>query len=100
MPLLYALAVYAVSESEIEQIDLPESDKAIIKKVSLLTVQLPSLSMFLFQAQDHIGIIYRRFLKQLHGWKAATGFALSHIYYLSLLKDNVCIGMSQAEEHL
>ena len=44
MPLLYALAVYAVSESEIEQIDLPESDKAIIKKVSLHTVQLPSLS--------------------------------------------------------
>ena len=34
MPLLYALAVYAVSETDIEQIDLPETDKAIIKKVS------------------------------------------------------------------
>lgn len=75
MPLLYALAVYAVSETDIAQMDLPEADKVTIKK-----------------AQEHLGIIYRRFLKQLHGWKAATGYALSHIYYLSVLKENVNIG--------
>ena len=33
MPLLYALAVYAVSETDIAQMDLPEADKVTIKKV-------------------------------------------------------------------
>ena len=33
LPLLYALAVYAVSETDIAQMDLPEANKATIKKV-------------------------------------------------------------------
>jgi len=76
MPLLYALAVYGVSEAEIKEVDIPLPDKEIIKK-----------------AQDHLGIIYKRFLKQLHGWKAASGYALSHIYFLSLLRENVSRGL-------
>ena len=35
MPLLYALAVYAVSETDIAQMDLPEADKVTIKKVCI-----------------------------------------------------------------
>ena len=47
----------------------------------------------IFQAQDHLGIIYKRFLKQLHGWKAASGYVLSHMYFLSLLRENASRGM-------
>eukprot|EP00092_Neocalanus_flemingeri_P027686 GFUD01030051.1.p1 GENE.GFUD01030051.1~~GFUD01030051.1.p1 ORF type:complete len:877 (+),score=166.00 GFUD01030051.1:322-2952(+) len=81
MPLLYALAFYAVSENDIAEMDLPETDKTTIKK-----------------AQEHLGVIYRRFLKQQHGWKAATGYALSHIYYLSVLKENVSIGFGVSND--
>ena len=35
MPLLYALAVYAVSGEDIKEVDLPDTDKATIKKVSM-----------------------------------------------------------------
>jgi len=76
MPLLYALAVYGVSETEIKEVDIPVPDKEIIKR-----------------AQDHLGIIYKRFLKQLHGWKAASGYVLSHMYFLSLLRENASRGM-------
>jgi len=78
MPLLYALAVYAVSDEEIASMNVPESDRKIIK-----------------QAQEHLGFIYRRFLKQLYGWKVASGYAVSHIYYLSLLKENGNLGLQK-----
>ena len=35
MPLLYALAVYGVSEAEIKEVDIPLPDKEIIKKVCI-----------------------------------------------------------------
>ena len=35
MPLLYALAVYGVSETEIKEVDIPVPDKEIIKRVSI-----------------------------------------------------------------
>jgi len=81
MPLLYALSFYAVSEPDMAEMNLSETDYETIKK-----------------AQEHLGIIYRRFLKQHHGWKAAAGYALSHIYYLSVLKENVTIGFPTLEK--
>ena len=37
-------------------------------------------------------MIYRRFMKQEHGWMAGAGYAISHVYYITVMKENVKIG--------
>ena len=41
---------------------------------------------------DHLGVIYRRFMKAEHGWMAGAGYTISHVYYITIMKENVRIG--------
>ena len=68
IPLLYTITFFGVSEAEMEAANLNVEDVRVIKR-----------------AQDHMGSIYRKFMKQCYGWKVATG----HIYGLSVLRGNV-----------
>ena len=75
IPLLYAITFFSVSQAEMEAANLKIEDVNVIKR-----------------AQDHMGVIYRRFIKQCYGWKVATGSAFGHIYGLSVLRENVNLG--------
>jgi len=75
LPILYALAFYAVTDVEMTQAELSVQDKAAINK-----------------AKEHLSVIYRRFMKQEHGWMAGAGYAISHVYYITVMKENVKIG--------
>lgn len=74
-PLLYALAFFTVTDLEMEDLCLSYRDMTVIKK-----------------AQDHFGVIYRRFLKQQMGWKRGLGEAAHHQQHIALLKENVILG--------
>ena len=74
IPLLYTITFFGVSEAEMEAANLNVEDVRVIKR-----------------AQDHMGSIYRKFMKQCYGWKVATG----HIYGLSVLRGNVNLGFCQ-----
>ena len=78
IPLLYTITFFGVSEAEMEAANLNEEDVRVIKR-----------------AQDHMGLIYRRFIKQCYGWKVATGSVFGHIYGLSVLRGNVNLGFCQ-----
>ena len=75
IPLLYTITFFGVSEAEMEAANLNKEDVRVIKR-----------------AQDHMGLIYRRFIKQCYGWKVATGSVFGHIYGLSVLRGNVKLG--------
>ena len=78
IPLLYAITFFGVSKAEMEAVNLNVEDVRVIKR-----------------AQDHMGSIYRRFIKQCYGWKVATGAVFGHIYGLSVLRENVYMGFCQ-----
>ena len=75
LPLVYSLAFYGASEEEIASGELTKEDVAVVKR-----------------AQEHFGIIYRRFIKQCYGWKLATRVAFGPLYGLSVLRENVTHG--------
>ena len=73
MPLLYALAFYAVYETDMVDIDLSESDKTTIKKVSSIYIVLwstlqcstvfesiPAIRSITFIKSHFINIIFER----------------------------------------
>ena len=75
IPLLYTINFFGVSEAEMEAANLNVEDVRVIKR-----------------AQDHMGSIYHKFMKQCYGWKVATGSVFGHIYGLSVLRGNINLG--------
>ena len=70
--ILYAIAFYESTKNDLDSAQISAKDKDII-----------------FKAMEHLSVVYRRFLKNRHGWKVAASRLIHQGYYMSLLKENV-----------
>ena len=70
--ILYAIAFYESTKTDLDKAQISSKDKDVI-----------------FKAMDHLSVVYRRFLKNIHGWKIASSKLIHQEYYMSLLKENV-----------
>ena len=70
--ILYAIAFYESTKNDLDKAQISSKDKDVI-----------------FKAMEHLSVVYRRFLKNIHGWKIASSKLIHQEYYMSLLKENV-----------
>ena len=69
--ILYAIAFYESTKNDLDNAQISSKDKDVI-----------------FKAMEHLSVVYRRFLKSIHGWKIASSKLIHQGYYMSLLKEN------------